>query len=96
MTMFESMDRRELIRSAIFLVGGSLASASPAGALAQTKRSKTARFFTPARYAVMAETVDIIMPRTDTPGAKDAGVPAAMDGLMRTGPRLRLGRSSLH
>jgi hypothetical protein len=30
----------------------------------------------------MAEFADIILPRTDTPGAKDAGVPQALDSLM--------------
>ena len=76
-----AIDRRALIRTAIMLVGGGVAAGSPVQALAQAK--KTARFFTPAQYAVMSETVDIIMPRTDTPGAKDAGVPAAMDAMMR-------------
>ena len=33
--------------------------------------------------AVLSEVVDIIIPRTDTPGAKDAGVPENFDALMR-------------
>lgn len=82
-TELPDIDRRALIRSAILLVGGSLGAASPVAALAPSKGKKPARFFTPGQYAVMSETVDIIIPRTDTPGAKDAGVPAAMDGLMR-------------
>jgi hypothetical protein len=74
------LDRRSLIRNAILLVGGSLASA-PANALAKTT-AKRARFFTAAQYAVVAEVADIIIPRTETPGAKDAGVPQALDALM--------------
>ena len=74
------VDRRTLIRSAILLVGGSLAGV-PEAALAKAA-AKPERFFTPAQFAVVAEVADIILPRTDTPGAKDAGVPEALDALM--------------
>ncbi|MEO6359846.1 MAG: gluconate 2-dehydrogenase subunit 3 family protein [Sphingomicrobium sp.] len=75
------LDRRSLIRNAILLVGGTLA-AAPAGVLAKTV-AKPARFFSPAQMAVLTQVADIIVPRTDTPGAKDAGVPKAFDDLMR-------------
>ena len=74
-----SLDRRLLLRSAVVLVGGTLASSVARPALAATQ---TARFFTPDEYRVVAEFADIIIPRTDTPGAKDAGVPEALDALM--------------
>lgn len=76
-----ALDRRSLIRNAILLVGGSLA-AAPGSALAQAA-PRSRRFFTPAQFAILSEVTDIIIPRTDTPGAKDAGVPLAFDGLMR-------------
>lgn len=76
-----ALDRRSLIRNAILLVGGTIA-AQPATAFAQSVR-KPARFFEPAQYAALAEVTDIIIPRTDTPGAKDAGVPQNFDALMR-------------
>jgi len=76
------LDRRALMRHAILLAGGGIAAASSAGALAKATK-KTARFFSPAQMAVLGETMDIIIPRTDTPGAKDAGVPEYFDGLMR-------------
>ena len=71
------VDRRALLRTAILLVGGSLAGV-PKIALAAT----TDRFFTPAQYAIMSDMADIIMPRTASPGAKDAGVPDYLDALM--------------
>ena len=71
------VDRRSLLRTAILLVGGSLAGV-PSVSLAQG----TDRFFTPAQFAIMSEMADIIMPRTGSPGAKDAGVPDVLDALM--------------
>jgi len=72
------LDRRSLLRGAILLVGGSLAGL-PNVALAATADAK---FFTPAEFKVLAEVAEIIIPRTDTPGAKDAGVPESFDALM--------------
>ena len=71
------VDRRALLRTAILLVGGSLAGV-PGVALGATSD----RFFTPAQFAIMSEMADIIMPRTASPGAKDAGVPDYLDALM--------------
>jgi gluconate 2-dehydrogenase gamma chain len=71
-------DRRSLLRGAILLVGGSLAGISGVALAA----SPDARFFSAAEYAILAEVAEIIIPRTDTPGAKDAGVPEALDSLM--------------
>lgn len=76
------LDRRSLIRNAILLVGGTLA-ATPGASLAKAAAKKPARFFTPAQMTVLATVADIIIPRTDTPGAKDAGVPENFDALMR-------------
>lgn len=73
------VDRRALLKSAILLVGGSLAGL-PATALAQAAEAQ--RFFTPQQFAVMDEVAEIIIPRTDTPGARDAGVGPALDALM--------------
>lgn len=42
-----------------------------------------ARFFGAAQYSLLEVVADIIMPRTDTPGAIDAGVPVAFDALMK-------------
>lgn len=62
-------------------MGGSLA-ATPRQLLAAAA-SQAGRFFSPAQMALLSEVVDIIIPMTDTPGAKDAGVPENFDALMR-------------
>jgi hypothetical protein len=74
-----ALDRRMLLRGAILLVGGTLASGVAVPTLAA---SETARFFTPDEFRTVAEFAEIVIPRTDTPGAKDAGVPEALDALM--------------
>jgi hypothetical protein len=37
------------------------------------------KFFNPAEYRALTRMVDLIIPRTDTPGAADAGVPIYID-----------------
>ena len=74
-----ALDRRALLSGAILLVGGTLASGVAVPAFAAIG---TARFFTPEELAIVAGYAEVIVPRTDTPGARDAGVPEALDGLM--------------
>ena len=74
------VDRRALLRSAIVLVGGSMA-AAPALALAEAVAAAP-RFFSSAQYALLDEIVAIIIPKTDTPGAREAGVPGFIDAMM--------------
>ena len=74
-----AVDRRTLLRAAILLVGGTLANGAAMPAFAATGPG---RFFTADELRVVAEFSEIVIPRTDTPGAKDAGVPEALDGLM--------------
>jgi gluconate 2-dehydrogenase gamma chain len=72
------IDRREAIRRAALLAGVVLAPhwlilADSARPLAQ------ARYLTPAQLAIAGAIADRIIPRTDTPGAADVGVPAFID-----------------
>ncbi|HEY0685896.1 MAG TPA: gluconate 2-dehydrogenase subunit 3 family protein [Steroidobacter sp.] len=80
MRIDQTFDRRELLRRAILLVGGT-AIAAPVELFADS--GAKARFFGPAEYSLLEVVADIIMPRTDTPGAIDAGVPLAFDALMK-------------
>ena len=47
-------------------------------------RCKPARRSTPAQLALVGELAETILPRTDTPGALDAGVPAFIDRMLAT------------
>jgi gluconate 2-dehydrogenase gamma chain len=71
------MNRRDLLRRAALIVGGA-AIVRPIALVADARP----RFFSSTQYALLEETADLIIPRTDTPGARDAGVPVALDALM--------------
>jgi hypothetical protein len=73
------IDRRDILRSAIMLVGGA---ALPPEAWAFETAGRAAAFFDPPERSALMILCDTMMPRTDTPGALDAGVPAFLDTLM--------------
>ena len=74
--------RRRFIISALLAVG---TAGVPLPAIARVTRAqhKAARFLSPARFAVLDALAETIMPRTDTPGARDALVPQRFDALMQ-------------
>ncbi|MBM3815247.1 MAG: gluconate 2-dehydrogenase subunit 3 family protein [Acidimicrobiia bacterium] len=47
------------------------------------------KFFTPAERKLLASLTDIIIPRSDTPGASDAGVPLFIDHTLAAQPSRR-------
>lgn len=78
------MNRREFLQCAAILISG--ASASQLGftlsaeqtvylASAPDYNSTPVNYFTPAQRKIVAAMTEVIIPRTDTPGAIDAGVP---------------------
>ncbi len=79
-TMTDGLDRRALLRRAVYLVGGAAAlSGFGAGtALAATR----APFFSAPRAVLLEQIAEAIVPQTDTPGAIAAGVPAFFDAMM--------------
>ena len=81
------MDRRELIQKAAMLLGGAVSASAMSGVLAgcvstPSSSSDKQTFFTPAEMKTATAVADQILPRTDTPGALDVGVPAFMDRMM--------------
>jgi gluconate 2-dehydrogenase gamma chain len=73
-----AIGRREAIRRAALLAGVAL---SPAlvSFVAGAQATATKTYLTPAQVAVAGAAADRILPRTDTPGAVDVGVPAFLD-----------------
>ena len=63
-----------------------------AAAPQETKGPYTPKFFHPAEYALLSRITDLIIPKTDTPGAVEAGVPDYIDGVVQanTGQRAKL------
>jgi gluconate 2-dehydrogenase gamma chain len=87
----EMMRRRELLRRAAWMLGGAI-SAPAALAILQGCSAKDAavtatsfkpKFLTaPSHMEIVTEIADILIPRTTTSGALDAGVPAFIDGVL--------------
>ncbi len=78
--------RREAIKRAALLAGvafapGWLALAERRPDVAQTPALApvSAKYLSPTQFAVMSAMADRILPRTDTPGAADVGVPGFID-----------------
>lgn len=78
------LTRRELLRGAVLLVGGAATACASGPINLWGENATNERFFDDAEFALLDEVCEIIMPQTDTPGARGAGVPAAIDALMRS------------
>jgi hypothetical protein len=74
------MDRRALLQRALLLAGATMLPGA-AEALAATVAGGKRQLDEP-RYALLTAVADTIVPRTDTPGAIDAGVPQNVDALL--------------
>lgn len=81
------MNRRELLQRAAWLMGGAISAPAVLGVLngCSAKKEETWQpvFLSKEQGAVVAEVAEIIIPRTDTPGAKDVGVPAFIDVMLK-------------
>jgi gluconate 2-dehydrogenase gamma chain len=83
-----TLDRRELLKRVAYLMGGAISAPAMLGILQGCSAKKpeatwTPEFFTPAQAALVSEIAEILIPRTDTPGAKDLGVPAFIDTMLK-------------
>lgn len=80
------MDRRDALKRVALLTGAAI-SAPFATAFLQSCETETGtseglRFFTQHQFDVFNELAERIMPKTDTPGAKDAKVANLLDGIV--------------
>ena len=81
------MNRREALRQVAWLMGGALSSSAVVGILngctAKPVASWKPVFLSEAQGAVVEEVAEIMIPRTDTPGAKEVGIPSFIDVMLK-------------
>ena len=77
------MNRREALKRAALFTGGILSSSAIAGVLqgckAEPQINWQPKFFTQEQAATLSDIAERIIPKTSTPGAKEAGVPEFID-----------------
>ena len=82
----EAIDRREALRRTAMLLGASLSAPAIAGVLAGcsagTEGNWTPLAFTPEQGELVATIAEHIIPETDTPGARAAGVHVFIDKML--------------
>lgn len=81
------MDRREAIKRTAWIMGGVVSAPAIAailkGCKAEPKVDWKPSYFNVPQAAIISEVAEIILPKTDTPGAKDVGVPAFIDLILK-------------
>lgn len=85
--MNQLMDRREALRKTALLMGAAVSASALTGILQGCKATPeltyTPQFFTEDQARIVMEVAEIIIPKTDTPGAKDTGVPGFIDLMLK-------------
>jgi gluconate 2-dehydrogenase gamma chain len=81
------IDRREAIKRTAMLMGAAVSASAITGVLNGCKPAPellyTPVFFAPDQARIVTEVCEIIIPKTDTPGAKEAGVPGFIDTMLK-------------
>ena len=81
------MDRREALRRTALLMGGIVSAPAIMGVLNGCTAKPTIDwkpvFLSQDQSIIVTQVADIIIPKTDTPGAKEAGVPAFIDLMLK-------------
>jgi gluconate 2-dehydrogenase gamma chain len=81
------MNRRELLQQVASLMGGALSAPAVLGILAGCAPKHSASwqplFLSKEEGAIVEDIAELIIPRTATPGAKDVGVPAFIDVMLK-------------
>jgi gluconate 2-dehydrogenase gamma chain len=85
--MNQLIDRREALRKTALLMGAAVSASALTGILQGCKATPELtykpQFFTEDQARIVTEVAEIIIPKTDTPGAKDAGVPGFIDLMLK-------------
>lgn len=77
------MNRREAVQRVTLMMGGVLAAPLLAGVMGQVTNVGVSVIVSAEQEALLAEIADIIIPTTDTPGAKAAGIEKFIVRVMR-------------
>jgi len=82
-----TINRREALRKTALMMGAAISSSALAGLLQGCKTTPeltyVPQFFTEDQGRIVMEVAEIIIPKTDTPGAKDVGVPGFIDTMLK-------------
>ncbi len=85
--MNQLMDRREALRKTALLMGAAVSATALAGIMQGCKATPeltyVPSFFTEDQARLISELAQTIIPKTDTPGAKEAGVPGFIDQILK-------------
>lgn len=81
------MNRRQVVQHVAWLMGGAISAPAVLGILSGCSPKPGASwqplFLSKEEGAVVDEVADLIIPRTDTPGAREVGVPAFIDVILK-------------
>ena len=81
------MDRREALKRTAWLMGGVISAPAIAGILKGCTAKPTIdwkpEFLSNDQATLVTQVAEIIIPKTDTPGAKDVGVPGFIDTMLK-------------
>src|SRR5688572_24754287 len=81
------MDRREAIKRTAWLMGGVVSAPAIMGVLkgctAKPGIDWKPEFLTKDQATLVSQVAEIIIPKTDTPGAQDVGVPSFIDLMLK-------------
>lgn len=82
-----TMNRRQVLQRVAYLMGGAVSAPAVLGLLngcaPKPDTSWQPEFLSKQQGALVAELAELIIPHTDTPGAKDVGVPAFIDTMLK-------------
>jgi gluconate 2-dehydrogenase gamma chain len=81
------MDRREALKRTAWIMGGAVSAPAIMGILKGCKAEPTLdwkpTFLSEEQGLLVSQVSDIIIPKTETPGAKEVGVPRFIDEMLR-------------